>query len=122
MKRKLISVLGVGILSTTLLTGCMTDAQKELNVGDGKSNPWLDFDGREGGNYIIINASGGTVYDVWKIEDKVVGATENSDGWEFIDSKGNFIRVGGDCLVIRCNDKNTFDLYEEYHWSNNESK
>ena len=28
------------------------------------------------------------------------------------------VRVGGDCLVIRCKDKETFDSYEEYHWSN----
>ena len=116
--KKIISVVVISLISTSLLTGCMTDEQKELNTADGLSNPWIDIDGRDGGDYIIINASGGTVYDVWKIEDRLVSATSGSDGWEFIDSKGNFVRVGGDCLVIRCKDKETFDSYEEYHWSN----
>ncbi|MGL4452212.1 MAG: hypothetical protein ACRDDY_10215 [Clostridium sp.] len=118
MNKKIVSLLGVSVLSMTLLTGCMTDSQKELNVADGRSNPWFDMDGRDGGDYVVINSSGGTVYDVWKLEDKLVSSIDGSDGWEFIDSKGNFTRVGGDCLVIRCNDKETFDLYEEYHWNN----
>ncbi len=55
-------------------TGCMTDAQRELSIADGYSDPWFDLDG--------------------------------SDGLEFIDSKGTLNRVGGDALVIRCdNDK-----------------
>lgn len=121
MKRK-IKVLSVVAITALALTGCMTDAQKDLNTADGRSNPWLDLDGRDGGNYVVINSSGGTIYDVWKIEDRLVSATEGSDGWEFVDSKGNLVRVGGDCLVIRCNDKETFNLYKEYHWTNNEDE
>ena len=119
MKRKFLSVLVVSILSMGLLTGCMTDAQKELSMADGYSNPWLDFDGRDGGRYVIINCSGGVVMDVWKIENKVVSSIDGSDGWEFVDSKGTLNRVGGDALVIRCdNSDDVWNRYEEYHWSN----
>lgn len=123
MKRKIVGVIGIGILTMSMLTGCMTDAQKELSVADGKSNPWVDFDGRDGGRYIIINSSGGVVMDVWKAEDKLVSSIDSGDGWEFVDSKGNLNRVGGDALIIRC-DKNdeTWNKYKEYHWDNTNAK
>lgn len=119
MKRKILSILGIGILSMGLLTGCMTDAEKELSMADGYSNPWVDIDGREGGRYVIINYSGGTVMDVWKVENKVVNSIDGSDGWEFVDSQGVLNRVGGDALVIRCdNNDEIWNRYEEYHWTN----
>lgn len=119
MKRKILSILGIGILSMGLLTGCMTDAEKELSMADGYSNPWVDIDGREGGRYVIINYSGGVVMDVWKIENKLVSSIKESDGWEFVDSQGVLNRVGGDALVIRCdNNDEIWNRYEEYHWVN----
>lgn len=123
MKKKIISLLGISIVSMGLLTGCITDAEKELSMADGSSNPWLDFDGRDAGRYIIINSSGGVVMDVWKIENKLVSSIDDSDGWEFIDSEGVLNRVGGDALVIRCdNNDDVWDRYEEYHWSNASNK
>ena len=67
------------------------------------------------GDYVVINYSGGEIFDIWTLDKAYVQNAQNSDGYVFTDDTGNFVTVSGDVLVIRCNDKETFNKYKEYH-------
>lgn len=67
------------------------------------------------GDYIVINYSGGEIFDIWKLKNAYVQSSDGSDGYEFTDSNGDFITVSGDVLVIRCNSAAKWDNYSEYH-------
>lgn len=67
------------------------------------------------GDYVVISESGGIIMDVWVLEDVYVESEKNSDGWRFIDSKGQPTNVGGDSKVIRIKDKAELQQYREYH-------
>lgn len=66
-------------------------------------------------NYVVINYSGGEIFDVWTLENAYVENSSSSDGYQFTDDTGNYVTVSGDVLVIRCNNMDTFKQYEEYH-------
>lgn len=67
------------------------------------------------GDYIVISQSGGQIMDVWKLKNVYVQSETNSDGWRFLDDRGNSIFVGGDIKIIRVKEKGLFDKYHEYH-------
>ena len=67
------------------------------------------------GDYVVISESGGVIMDVWVLEDVYVESEKNSDGWRFIDSRGNPTNVSGDIKVIRIQNKTQLKEYHEYH-------
>lgn len=104
VKKKILGLLVVGALSLGLV-GC---GSLENKLASGSI-----FETK--GNYVVINYSGGKVFDVWTLENAYVQNSSNSDGYEFVDDNGNFVTVSGDVLVIRCNDDKEFSKYEEFH-------
>jgi len=67
------------------------------------------------GDYVVVSMSGGVIADVWVLEDVYVESEKSSDGWRFIDTKGQPTNVGGDAKVIRIKDKAELKNYREYH-------
>jgi len=67
------------------------------------------------GDYVVVSESGGLIMDVWVLEDVYVESEKNSDGWRFIDTKGQPTNVGGDSKVIRIGSKAELQNYREYH-------
>jgi len=59
--------------------------------------------GASGGDWLVIDNSGGKTMRHWLLEKKIVKSSSLSDGWEFIDSQGNVIYLGGDALLVRIN-------------------
>ncbi len=82
---------------------------------------WNDIDsgksllGSYRGDYVVVNATGGVIADVWILENVLVESESGSDGWRFKDSDNNMIHLGGDSKVIRVDNKATLRLYREYH-------
>ena len=104
-------VIITGLITLGALTTFSGCARMENQIAKDGS-----FFGTTKGNYIIINTSGDKVMDIYKLENAFVDGEEGSDGWNFIDEKGNVVMLGGDVKVIRINDKNTWDMYTEYHY------
>lgn len=72
------------------------------------------------GDYVVLNESGGKIMDVWVLRNVYVQSEDKSDGWNFIDSSGNAIMIGGDTKVIRANsDKSILNHYVDYHYEIN---
>ncbi|MCX0356158.1 hypothetical protein LI064_16740 [Clostridium perfringens] len=105
MKKKILGLLVVGVLSLGLV-GCGGSLENKLASGSIFKTK---------GNYVVINYSGGKIFDVWTLENAYVQNSSNSDGYEFVDDNGNFVTVSGDVLVIRCNDNMEFNKYKEFH-------
>ena len=82
---------------------------------------WNDIDsgksvfGSYRGDYVVVNATGGLIADVWVLEDVLVESESGSDGWRFKDSDNNMIFLGGDSKVMRIDNKSTLRNYREYH-------
>lgn len=108
MKKKILGLLMVGVL-TLGMVGCGSLENIKSSGG------WFESKG----DYVVINYSGGEIFDVWTLEDAYVQNSGNSDGYCFTDDNGDFITLSGDVLVIRCNNKQTFKQYEEYHRATN---
>lgn len=104
MKKKILGLLVIGVL-TFGLVGCGTWENTQASGGLFASK----------GNYVVINYSGGKIFDVWTLENAYVQDSSNSDGYCFTDDEGNFVTVSGDVLVIRCNDDKEFNKYTEFH-------
>lgn len=104
MKKKLIGLVIAGVMIFGMV-GCGTIENMVSSGGMFSSRA----------DYVVINYSGGEIFDIWTLDNAYVQNGEASDGYEFTDDNGNFVRVSGDVLVIRCNDKKTFNQYEEYH-------
>lgn len=96
------------VVSILLISGCAsTKTQADFNGGL--------FVTTEGGDYVVLNSSGGIIQDVWKIKNSFVKSAAESDGWIFTDQQGNSIALGGDTKVVRVNDSDTWNKYKEYH-------
>jgi len=67
------------------------------------------------GDYVVVNATGGLIADVWVLENVLVESEDGSDGWRFKDSDNNMIHLGGDSKVMRVDSKDTLGKYHEYH-------
>lgn len=82
---------------------------------------WNDIDagksmfGSYRGDYVVVNATGGVIADVWVLENVLVESEDGSDGWRFKDNDNNMIHLGGDSKVMRIDNKATLRLYHEYH-------
>lgn len=82
---------------------------------------WNDIDagksmfGSYRGDYVVVNATGGVIADVWVLENVLVESEDGSDGWRFKDNDNNMIHLGGDSKVMRIDNKATLRLYREYH-------
>lgn len=99
-----------GILSVSVtLTGCFASLENQI-AKDGS------LFGTSRGDYIVINSSGDLIMDIYKLKDAYVDSEMSSDGWNFIDNKGNVVMLGGDVKVIRVKDDATWDSYQEYHY------
>ena len=104
MRKKILGLLVAGAL-TFGLVGCGSWENKQASGGFFESK----------GNYVVINYSGGKIFDVWTLENAYVQNSSSSDGYCFTDDGGNFVTVSGDVLVIRCNDDKEFSKYKEFH-------
>ena len=104
MKKKILGLVVAGALALGMV-GCGSLENIKSSCGFFESK----------GDYVVINYSGGEIFDIWTLEDAYVQDAGESDGYCFTDDNGNFITLSGDVLVIRCNDKQTFKQYEEYH-------
>ena len=102
-KMILLSIIGIIVLCTS---GCFGSVENYLSSGQ-----MLEAKG----DYVVINYGGNQIFDIWTLENAYVQNSENSDGYYFTDDNGNFITVSGDVLVIRCNKKEEFNKYQEYH-------
>jgi len=67
-----------------------------------------------GGNWLVIDNSGGETLRHWLLEDIFVQSSSQSDGWEFYDECGNLCYVSGDAFVMRINT----DLDEQIYHNN----
>ncbi len=67
--------------------------------------------------YIIVNASGGFIMDVYKLTSAIVQSPQSSDGWLFLDNNGRPIYLGGDVKTIRFQNTNDplWNKFHEYH-------
>lgn len=111
MKRSIIFLIIMIILTSVLLSGCAA-----WNNDVKKSGGWL---GSYPSDYVVINYSGDKIMDVWKLRNVYVQSESGSDGWNFIEASGNVIMLGGDVKIIRIYDATTFDRYVEYHYEYN---
>jgi hypothetical protein len=66
-----------------------------------------------GGNWLVIDNSGGETLRHWLLEDIFVESSSQSDGWQFYDDCGNLCYVSGDAFVMRIND-DLRDFRENY--------
>jgi hypothetical protein len=55
-----------------------------------------------GGNWLVIDNSGGETMRHWILEGKLVESSSESDGWQFYDDSG-LCYVSGDCFVLKIN-------------------
>jgi hypothetical protein len=67
--------------------------------------------------YVVIKQSGGTITDVYKLEDAIIQSEAGSDGWLFLDQNNRPVHIGGDMKSIRFNSTNDslWSQYMEYH-------
>ena len=99
-------LLCVGLLCFSF-TGC---ASFWNSVDSGKS-----VFGSYRGDYVVVNATGGLIADVWVMENVLVESEDGSDGWRFKDNDNNMIHIGGDSKVMRIDNPATLRRYREYH-------
>ena len=111
MKKKVLGLVVAGVLALGMV-GCGSLENIKSSGG------WFESKG----DYVVINYSGGEIFDIWTLEDAYVQDAGESDGYCFTDDNGNFVTLSGDVLVIRCNDSKTFGQYEEYHKINQSQK
>ena len=64
--------------------------------------------------YIVINSSGGTIQDVYLLNNSIVQSPETSDGWLFLDNQNNPVYLGGDVKTIRLTSSNKSQMFEQY--------
>lgn len=57
--------------------------------------------GSRNGSWLVIDNSGGETLRHWVIEKGYVESSDQSDGWQFRDTKGNLCYVSGDAYVMR---------------------
>ena len=107
MKKKILSLLIVGVFSCSLM-GCMDSFKTKANKHGG-------YFVSSTGNYEVINYSGNRIMDVWLLKDTYVAENSNSDGCVFTDNDGNSIDLQGDVKIIRIKDLSELNDYKEYH-------
>lgn len=111
MKKKML-VIGLIMSISMTFTGCFAGIENE------KAKQGSLFSTNKG-DYIVVNYAGNKIVDVWKLKNAYVKSEDSSDGWNFVDSKGNAVMLSGDVKVQRINDADTFDNYREYHYEYN---
>jgi hypothetical protein len=65
--------------------------------------------------YVVRNDSGGRIMDVWVLENTFVMEGEHGAGFQFVDSAGNVVHLGGDARIIRLKDAAALSRWHEYH-------
>lgn len=56
------------------------------------------------GDWLVVDNSGGETMRHWILRDSYVKDSDQSDGWQFFDSRGNLGYVSGDAFVMRINE------------------
>ena len=66
-------------------------------------------------NYtVVISQSNGIIMDVWKLKNTFVKNAKSFNGWSFKTENG-LILVSGNIKVIKTNNKEIWEDYQEYH-------
>jgi hypothetical protein len=111
MKKILVflALIVVTVVTSTTFIGCAGACQRIKANGS--------IVGSTNGDWVVIKQSGGDITDVFLLEDVMVQSEPSSDGWLFLDQKGNPTHIGGDMKAIRItSDKQEmFSKYVEYH-------
>ena len=97
----------ISLLFVLFLTGCAS-FKNDVAAGD-------SIFGSYKGDYVVVNATGGVIADVWVLRDVFCESEDSSDGWRFIDDDGNCTFLGGDVKVMRIKTKSILNQYHEYH-------
>lgn len=86
---------GVGcILGVVLFVGSFFTASGQMQMSKLMA-------GTSNGSWLVIDNSGGETLRHWVIERGYVESSDQSDGWQFRDDKGNLCYVSGDAFVMR---------------------
>jgi len=110
MKKKVV-IIGLLLIMFMTLIGCSAIPKNDKSE-DGS------FFGTNAGDYIVVNYVGHKIMDVWKLKNTIVSRKNGvSDGWNFVDSKGNVQMLSvGNVKVTRIKDLETYNAYKEYHY------
>ena len=116
-RKNLKTIILIFIVVPTLITGCTNNALEDNDIN--AKNQIKSK--KEAYRFIITRISGGEIMDVWKIEttDYYISAV-GEGSYSFKDVKGNVYMVpSSEVNIIECNDDETWNSYEEYHWNDN---